>query len=296
MSKSRHFYCDNCGSLVALQDIVWLADEPGLCPVCGNADGDFVELVPKTQRDSSAARAPVEQEEERGRKHKIGEEVQIRSFEWLRQQKMDDSGGIFVDDSFIMFSPRMLRFAGERTKVKGFHEDGYELCVDNGRHVWGEWMLEENVGSASLSTGPNNLLDDQDDNPELSPEEAIAALLEGATLWDEDGFCCWRERNRFASGMTVGESGVTVTEFTGLHRKNTSSANDVLMTRKEAIMWSISKESEGWLVSHCDVGKWDRPRRYDYCNPMEGYMRGKELPDKPGSVDRTTVDGFYKRG
>jgi rubrerythrin len=48
-----YYYCSNCGSEVVLQDTVWLGDSPGMCPLCGNDEGDFVELVPgKSEKEA----------------------------------------------------------------------------------------------------------------------------------------------------------------------------------------------------------------------------------------------------
>jgi rubrerythrin len=47
-----HYYCDNCGSEVVLQDDVWLGDSKGVCPLCGDDTGEFVELVPQKRNDA----------------------------------------------------------------------------------------------------------------------------------------------------------------------------------------------------------------------------------------------------
>jgi rubrerythrin len=42
-----HYYCNNCGSELVLQDSVWLGRNYDVCPICGDDEGAFVELVPK---------------------------------------------------------------------------------------------------------------------------------------------------------------------------------------------------------------------------------------------------------
>jgi hypothetical protein len=42
-----HYYCDNCGSEIVLQDSVWLGDSYDMCPICGDDTGAFVERVPQ---------------------------------------------------------------------------------------------------------------------------------------------------------------------------------------------------------------------------------------------------------
>jgi hypothetical protein len=49
-----HFYCDNCGSEIVLQDSVWLGDHYDMCPICGDDIGSFVELVPQRLEEGSA--------------------------------------------------------------------------------------------------------------------------------------------------------------------------------------------------------------------------------------------------
>jgi rubrerythrin len=46
----KYYYCDNCGSEVILQDSTWLGDNSTTCPLCGDEDGAFVELVPEKRK------------------------------------------------------------------------------------------------------------------------------------------------------------------------------------------------------------------------------------------------------
>jgi hypothetical protein len=48
-----HYYCDNCGSEIILQDSVWLGDHYDMCPICGNDTGEFVELVPRKAEEEN---------------------------------------------------------------------------------------------------------------------------------------------------------------------------------------------------------------------------------------------------
>jgi hypothetical protein len=48
----RYFYCDNRGSELVLQDIVWLGGRYAECPLCGDDTGAFMELVPQKLRES----------------------------------------------------------------------------------------------------------------------------------------------------------------------------------------------------------------------------------------------------
>jgi hypothetical protein len=46
-----HFYCENCGSELVLQDRVWLGGHSTVCLICGDDTGSFVELVPQKLKD-----------------------------------------------------------------------------------------------------------------------------------------------------------------------------------------------------------------------------------------------------
>jgi hypothetical protein len=48
-----YFYCDNCGSELVLQDSVWLGDRYTDCPICGDDEGAFIQLVPERIEEDS---------------------------------------------------------------------------------------------------------------------------------------------------------------------------------------------------------------------------------------------------
>jgi hypothetical protein len=139
---------------------------------------------------------------------------------------------------------------------------------------------------------------------ELSPREAIIAMLDGEVLdrghkvvekWDGKHFVY----------QIIGEKGWTPKpmdgEFVGLRRFSKQKKQP--MDTFECLAWVNSAESQGWMVS-CKAetdykwSSWDIPQRFKYDGREErkdcvSYRRARVLPDK-SVIDESTIQGFLK--
>ena len=143
---------------------------------------------------------------------------------------------------------------------------------------------------------------------ELTPEEAVRAMLDGEVLtrhensvwkkgleakWDGADFVARCNDNRDWSFMS---------SFDNLIRKKQKTKP---MDSWECLAWVNSPDSHGWLVSikHItddDWGDWDLPQRFKYDGREHypeacsvSYRRARMLPDKSG-IDKSTIQGFLE--
>jgi len=139
------------------------------------------------------------------------------------------------------------------------------------------------------------------DKIDLSPREAIIAMLNGETLVTVKGNkVAWSDED----GMFVfTESLGHLDCFQNLFRTKESKTRP--MYTFECLAWVNSPESQGWMVSikhkeDRDWGQWDIPQRFKYdgaehceSNCVIAYRRAKVLSDKSG-IDESTIQGFLK--
>jgi len=135
---------------------------------------------------------------------------------------------------------------------------------------------------------------------ELSPREAIIAMLDGETLVTTIGDeVAWSDKK----GVFIFKESVGYLDcFRNLCRIKKTKPMDTF----ECLAWANSPESHGWMVSikYCDEDSkwndWDIPQRFKYDGHeayhginVVSYRRAKALPDKSG-IDGSTIQGFLK--
>jgi hypothetical protein len=174
----------------------------------------------------------------------------------------------------------MFHYAGKTAKIIKTNENNtcYKLSVDNGEWDWQDWMFDP---------------DYHPENEPLSAEDAIRAMLDGETLYDEEGrrYSFYELRGDFIRGGNRDGDVTVINKFTGLCRRPVKRKR--LMTRWEILAWANSEASRGWLVS-MNNGNWKLPTTFDYTCIEEddiGYNRARLLPDLSG-IDQGTVEGF----
>ena len=132
----------------------------------------------------------------------------------------------------------------------------------------------------------------------LSPQQAILAMLDGATLTTKEGnFVKW---NFAENGFVDAETNHPWYCFSYLYFQSDKERTRS-MTRLEIMAWAQSPESKGWLVNIREIGKsgledeWQLPCHYKYDN-YEGstdncfsYVRAPLLPDLSG-VDESKIE------
>jgi len=131
---------------------------------------------------------------------------------------------------------------------------------------------------------------------ELSPEEAVRAMLDGETLISHrDGGKVWWDANYGSFLGTVDWHSIVVrtSSFTGLCRIPQKKTRP--MDTFECLAWVNSPDSLGWMVSYkhrFDEGwsNWDIPQRLTYSGETP-VRRARVLPDKSG-IDESTIQGF----
>jgi hypothetical protein len=202
--------------------------------------------------------------------HKVGDRVQIRSKEWIDNQKKDDDGDIRGG-----FVREMFKYAGKVATIVALDIDAFSLDIDDGDYCWTEEMFDP----------------DYDPLAPLSAEDAIRAMLEGEVLqkiaykveekWDGKHFVY----------RVLGEEKWTNKpqggEFEGLGRKRKVRP----WTRWEILAWANSDESRGWVVKHRDADNWISPQCSSYNDETYKYQRARMLPDHSG-IDESTIQGF----
>jgi hypothetical protein len=213
-------------------------------------------------------------------KHKEGDTVHIQSQEWIDAQKKD-GGRIVSTTGDLAFTESMFRYAGKTAKIITADEKNncYKLDVDNGSW-WEDWMF------------------DPDYRPEeapLSAKDAILAMVGGETLYDEDGWeYFWDKENRDLCRRIDGK---TIAFCVPNLRRHLPKSNRI-MTRWEILAWANSEESRGWLVRvrfHGDAWQqWGPPQHFTYNREelmYNSYQRARLLSDGSG-IDEDTIQGF----
>jgi hypothetical protein len=202
-------------------------------------------------------------------KYKVGDVARVRSKEWIEAQEKDQDGWIPGSDGRYM-SPDMFKFAGNVVVIS----NEYPIQIEGCGWCWAEWMFDPDYYDYNPSDDP------------LSARDAIMAMMEGAKLYNSEGTAFWFTGDHFAWEMPDGNGGDQVKNFNGLSYKRKR-----LMTQWEAIDWSNSEASRGWVVISKNEGLWSPPQSFRYNLNIGMYQRARLLPDLSG-VDGSTIQGF----
>jgi hypothetical protein len=169
----------------------------------------------------------------------------------------------------------MQKYAGREAKIVRVWEDSYYLDIDDGVYLWQDWMFDPNY----KADGP------------LPAEDAIRVMLDGETLYNEDGDVkyfwsagCFRVVYPDSDEMEIVDSFNDAT----FYRRPTKSRRG--MTRLEVLDWANSKASRRWVVRWQD-NAWAIPQFFGYDKDISGFQRARLLPDRSG-VDESTIQGF----
>jgi hypothetical protein len=210
-------------------------------------------------------------------KHKVGDFVYVRAKSWMDAQKKDSGGNIKPPKgSGRIMNPAMQELAGERLEIIRVYEDGVYLIRDSA-WAWEDWMFG-------------------DGKTPLSAEEAIRAMLDGETLYSEDGETkyFWDGSSfRYANdgGDDEDEASEVIDTFDGLDFCRRPVKIGRTMTRWEAMDWANSEASRRWVVRTLESEQWAHPLYHAYDGYIKKYQRARLLPDLSG-VDESTVCGF----
>jgi hypothetical protein len=213
-------------------------------------------------------------------KHKAGDTVRIQSREWWEKQDKDNDGDIPGPSGYWFFK-NMSQHCGKIAKITKVRDTSYTLDIDNGQDEWDEWMFDP----------------DYHPNEPLSPEDAIRAMLDGETLYDDAGRKYWWQEEDCGfrclnpcSTFSLLTSDVRA--LPSLYRRPEKRTR--AMTRWEILAWAGSEESRGWVVAEEETEMtWYPPQYFGYelDTKGDGYCRAKLLPDGSG-IDETTICGF----
>jgi hypothetical protein len=168
----------------------------------------------------------------------------------------------------------MQKYAGEVARITEAHENSYSLDIDGGAWIWQDWMFDPDFKAG----GP------------LSAEDAIWAMLDGETLYSEDG------STKFywdGGHFRVEDDGGL--DFTGTFNDSTfyrcPAKHKRTMTRWEVLDWANSDASRGWVARVGGEDTWHTPQFFGYNMDVDKYERARLLPDLSG-VDEDTIQGF----
>jgi hypothetical protein len=207
-------------------------------------------------------------------KYKAGDIVRIQSREWFEAQEKDEDGFI-RKDGYQPITPDMQEYAGQTAKIMKLAPCGYALDIDDENWVWEDRMFDPDYSP---------------DEP-LPAEDAIRAMLDGETLYDEDGSKYWFSGADacFSTDSESKETPGDIDYFNGLCRR--PAKRERLMTQDEARTWAESEDSLGWMVRYSNIGSWTFPRGCKFGADIGNYNRARPLHDLSG-IDESTVEGF----
>jgi hypothetical protein len=205
-------------------------------------------------------------------KYKEGDTVRIESTEYFLDQ--EEQGRRIIGSSELNFTKGMYKYTGKLAKIFLVDDIRYRLDVDNGENWWEDWMFDP----------------DYNGGEPLSAEDAIRAMLDGETLYTEDGY---KYRfNKKCGGITRLDKGNYITDiqkYKNLYRR--AAGRKRTMTRLEALAWAGSEASHGWVVRSEPGIEWCLPQRFSYGTDTTGYQRARLLPDGSG-IDEESICGF----
>jgi hypothetical protein len=200
---------------------------------------------------------------------KVGDTVRIQTQEWIDAQ--EDKGGYIANgEDVARFITDMFKYAGRIAKIRSIKSFRYKLNIDNEWFSWEDWMFDPSY----------------DPDAPLSAEDAIRAMLDGETFYDEDGWeYFWDKENRDLCRKIDGKT--TAFCVPNLHRRPAKRKRP--MTIQEIAAWVTSEDSLGWMVKYIDC--WCFPRSMRYLDRLCEYQRARLLPDLSG-IDKSTIQGF----
>jgi hypothetical protein len=207
-------------------------------------------------------------------KYKAGDRVRIRSKEWIDAQEKGWNGAIggFVKD--------MFQYAGMEAVIQRVRNGWYVLDIDDREWNWTEDMLDPDYTPADR---PLSLKDEP-----LSPEDAIQAMIDGETLYNEDGDeCRWVNDEDAFFYFHDNSSGEPIFRFCDLYRRPAKRKR--VWTRWEILDWANSPESRGWAVRQVGNEEWLCPQALFYDLDTDRYERARFSRD---GVDTSTIQGF----
>jgi hypothetical protein len=170
----------------------------------------------------------------------------------------------------------MFQYAGVLAKITKVTTNGtYKLNIDDGEYWWADWMFDPDY----KADGP------------LSAEDAIQAMLDGETLYTEDGYKYrFNKRSGAITRLDAKKDCITaIQSYTGLYRRPAKRKR--LMTQEEARKWAESKDSLGWMVRWAPYSPWTLPRHFLYTEHVAQYQRARLRSDLSG-VDEDTICEF----
>jgi hypothetical protein len=163
----------------------------------------------------------------------------------------------------------MQGFAGRIAKITNVFTIGYyRIDIDGGKWGWENWMFDPDYKA----------------NEPLSAEDAIRAMLDGETLYNEDGTIGYSWNGD--SFNIVDKDNFDVYTFYRRPAKQKRA-----MTRWEVLDWTNSEASRGWVVRIDDKSEWVSPQCLGYGSNIKDYRRARLLPDLSG-VDESTIQRF----
>ena len=85
-------------------------------------------------------------------KHKVGDVVQIRSKDAIKERCVEDRKHWFVDEMFI--------YCGEIAKITQVYSEIYTIDLDSGNCGWQDWMFEPTKEYGGFGVSPQEELDE----------------------------------------------------------------------------------------------------------------------------------------
>jgi hypothetical protein len=118
---------------------------------------------------------------------------------------------------------------------------------------------------------------------ELPPKEAIQLMLDGRTLYYENGLLAHFNGFTFVSREVLDKGKRSkLTSFHNLYAypyepDPPPTKKKRLMTRWECLAWAQSNDAKGWVVKHCveTANQWASPIQPSYSGVLENYHRAR---------------------
>jgi len=85
-------------------------------------------------------------------KHKVGDVVQIRSKDAIKERCVENRKPWFVDEMFT--------YCGRIVKITHVNSDSYDIDEDNGTYFWRDWMFESAKVYGGFGVSPQEELDE----------------------------------------------------------------------------------------------------------------------------------------
>jgi hypothetical protein len=209
-------------------------------------------------------------------KYKVGDIVCIRSRAWIdAQEKQGIVSCGFIQDMFC--------YAGQVAVITRIVDDDlFNINIDSSKFCWTSAMFDP---------------DYKPSNEPLSAKDAIRAMLDGETLYDNDGaeYHFDYETNGFTGKIDGLVRSQGIAYFDGLYRRPVKHKR--LMSRWEVLGWASNDESKGWVVylqgdtRPTGASVWLAPQHLNYTSDVKCYWKAMLLPDLSG-IDESSIQQF----